>query len=246
MKFEHSVTVRPAEVLDTLEQILKQKGYKPKVALTTNDLKRLATGRSIKFEVLLTINQNQDATLSLGYKDIFFQNDLFDALKGKCAQLSIFLKFISEKQIQEFTKEAFQALDPESKEFLNLFYQLRKPILERKKQKLTQVKLSNSEARMMSVSGKTHGEFGRRLLDLFLTRIEQLDIKKISKKELLESPIEKGFGFSVRTFNCLRAGRIATIRQLLQCDLQDLKRLRNFGEDGIKEIDNFRALFQLE
>ncbi len=63
-----------------------------------------------------------------------------------------------------------------------------------------------------------------------------------SLDELLDRPVST-LSLSVRSGNCLEAGRIATLRQLVQYTEGDLNRLRSFGKTSLHEVQ--RELTQL-
>ena len=58
-------------------------------------------------------------------------------------------------------------------------------------------------------------------------------------KERLEMSTAE-IGLSVRTTNCLEERGIFTVRDLLNCDRQDLLSISNFGEKTLEEV--FQAL----
>jgi hypothetical protein len=57
-----------------------------------------------------------------------------------------------------------------------------------------------------------------------------------AEKKLLELPIED-LQLSVRTFNCLRAANIRTIRELLTYTAEELGEHRMFGQKSISEVE---------
>ncbi len=63
-----------------------------------------------------------------------------------------------------------------------------------------------------------------------------------SLDELLDRPVST-LSLSVRSGNCLEAGRITTLRQLVQYTEGDLNRLRSFGKTSLHEVQ--RELTQL-
>ena len=60
-----------------------------------------------------------------------------------------------------------------------------------------------------------------------------------SLKQRLEMSTAE-IGLSVRTTNCLEERGIFTVRDLLNCDRQDLLSISNFGEKTLEEV--FQAL----
>ncbi|MGB1039098.1 MAG: DNA-directed RNA polymerase subunit alpha C-terminal domain-containing protein, partial [Bacteroidia bacterium] len=44
---------------------------------------------------------------------------------------------------------------------------------------------------------------------------------------------------SVRAFNCLRAAEIKTLGDLVQYDIADLLKFRNFGKKSLTELEDF-------
>lgn len=59
------------------------------------------------------------------------------------------------------------------------------------------------------------------------------------KEEDLDKPIEE-LGFSIRTTNCLVNSGIETLKDLLDTPDSHLRKLRNFGNKSLVEIQNFK------
>lgn len=68
-----------------------------------------------------------------------------------------------------------------------------------------------------------------------------LDVKKVFQDPLdnfLHTPIHE-LCFSVRCYNCLRAGGIEYVWQLVELELSDLLKFRNFGKKSLTELEQF-------
>jgi DNA-directed RNA polymerase subunit alpha len=61
---------------------------------------------------------------------------------------------------------------------------------------------------------------------------EMLHMRKILKTQLSDMDL------SVRAYNCLKAADIRTLGDLVQLDLQDMMKFRNFGKKSLTELEN--------
>jgi predicted DNA-binding protein YlxM (UPF0122 family) len=60
------------------------------------------------------------------------------------------------------------------------------------------------------------------------------------KRKLLMTDLED-LGTSVRLYNCLKAAKIKNLAEVVQCDINDLLKFRNFGRKSIAEIHELLA-----
>lgn len=65
---------------------------------------------------------------------------------------------------------------------------------------------------------------------------EEFDEEVLRMRQLLKTPIEE-LKLSVRATNCLRAADVFTLGELVQYNLHDLLRFRNFGKKSMLEIE---------
>ena len=65
----------------------------------------------------------------------------------------------------------------------------------------------------------------------------KMDIKDIKIEDM---------DFSVRTYNCLKRALINTLKDLSKCTTYDLKRVRNLGQRGLKEVIDKCAKYGVE
>jgi hypothetical protein len=85
-----------------------------------------------------------------------------------------------------------------------------------------------------AVAGKVSiPEHIAKIIKSYVGEIPELDS---SLKKILETPLED-LDLSVRAFNCLKASKINSLRELVQYDVEELKKFRNFGQKSLSEID---------
>jgi DNA-directed RNA polymerase subunit alpha len=65
----------------------------------------------------------------------------------------------------------------------------------------------------------------------------RVDEKFLHMRKLLKTPLTD-LDLSVRAFNCLRAAEIKTLGELVQYDIADLLKFRNFGKKSLTELED--------
>ncbi len=65
----------------------------------------------------------------------------------------------------------------------------------------------------------------------------KVDEKYLHMRKLLKTPLTD-LDLSVRAFNCLRAAEIKTLGDLVQYDIADLLKFRNFGKKSLTELED--------
>jgi DNA-directed RNA polymerase subunit alpha len=65
--------------------------------------------------------------------------------------------------------------------------------------------------------------------------VETLDEKTLQMRRLLKASLSD-MGLSVRAFNCLKAADIKTLGDLVQLNVSDMAKFRNFGKKSLKEL----------
>jgi DNA-directed RNA polymerase subunit alpha len=65
----------------------------------------------------------------------------------------------------------------------------------------------------------------------------RVDEKFLHMRKLLKTPLTD-LDLSVRAFNCLRAAEIKTLGDLVQYDVADLSKFRNFGKKSLTELED--------
>jgi DNA-directed RNA polymerase subunit alpha len=65
--------------------------------------------------------------------------------------------------------------------------------------------------------------------------VEVLDEKTLQMRRLLKTSLSD-MGLSVRAFNCLKAADIKTLGDLVQLNVADMAKFRNFGKKSLKEL----------
>jgi hypothetical protein len=58
----------------------------------------------------------------------------------------------------------------------------------------------------------------------------------IKRKKLLETPVDD-LELPVRAYNCVRAAKIETLGELINCTKEDLAEHRNFGQKSIAQVE---------
>lgn len=75
---------------------------------------------------------------------------------------------------------------------------------------------------------------------------EVIDYKELERvSELLRKSLDE-LDLSVRAMNCLRAGEIHTLADLVSREREDLNKLRNFGKKSMDELDELMAKLKLD
>ncbi|MCS6990846.1 MAG: DNA-directed RNA polymerase subunit alpha [Chitinophagales bacterium] len=65
---------------------------------------------------------------------------------------------------------------------------------------------------------------------------EEVDEQKLQMRKLLLTPLED-LDLSVRAYNCLKAAKITTLKDLVKYDTNELLKFRNFGRKSLMEIE---------
>ena len=63
-----------------------------------------------------------------------------------------------------------------------------------------------------------------------------VDEQTLQLRKVLKTPLED-LDLSVRAFNCLKAAKINSLRELVQYEQEDLMKFRNFGQKSLSEIE---------
>ncbi len=75
---------------------------------------------------------------------------------------------------------------------------------------------------------------------------DAIDYKEIERvSELLRKPLSE-LDLSVRAQNCLHAGGIVTLADLVKCEREDLPKLRNFGKKSMDELEELMDRLKLD
>ena len=75
---------------------------------------------------------------------------------------------------------------------------------------------------------------------------DAIDYKEVERvSELLRKPLSE-LDLSVRAQNCLHAGGIVTLADLVKCEREDLPQLRNFGKKSMDELEELMDRLKLD
>jgi DNA-directed RNA polymerase subunit alpha len=66
---------------------------------------------------------------------------------------------------------------------------------------------------------------------------EVVDEEMLHMRKVLKTPLND-MDLSVRAYNCLKAADIRTLGDLVQLDMQDMMKFRNFGKKSLTELEN--------
>jgi DNA-directed RNA polymerase subunit alpha len=66
---------------------------------------------------------------------------------------------------------------------------------------------------------------------------EAVDEEMLHMRKVLKTPLND-MDLSVRAYNCLKAADIRTLGDLVQLDIQDMMKFRNFGKKSLTELEN--------
>lgn len=69
---------------------------------------------------------------------------------------------------------------------------------------------------------------------------EAVDEEMLHMRKILKTPLND-MDLSVRAYNCLKAADIRTLGDLVQLDMQDMMKFRNFGKKSLTELENLVA-----
>jgi DNA-directed RNA polymerase subunit alpha len=66
---------------------------------------------------------------------------------------------------------------------------------------------------------------------------EMVDEETLHMRKVLKTPLAD-MDLSVRAYNCLKAADIKTLGDLVQLDMADMMKFRNFGKKSLTELEN--------
>jgi len=66
---------------------------------------------------------------------------------------------------------------------------------------------------------------------------EPIDEETLSMRKVLKTSLGE-MDLSVRAYNCLKAADIKTLGELVQLDMADMMKFRNFGKKSLTELEN--------
>src|SRR6478735_4681892 len=70
--------------------------------------------------------------------------------------------------------------------------------------------------------------------------IEQVDEEMLHMRKLLKTPLHD-LDLSVRAYNCLKAADVKTLGELVQLEISDMMKFRNFGKKSLAELEQLVA-----
>ena len=70
-----------------------------------------------------------------------------------------------------------------------------------------------------------------------VTEEEPIDEETMQMRKMLKTPLED-MELSVRAKNCLKAADIKTMGELVQLEIADMMKFRNFGKKSLTELEN--------
>lgn len=68
------------------------------------------------------------------------------------------------------------------------------------------------------------------------SEIEQVDEEMLHMRKLLKTPLHD-LDLSVRAYNCLKAADVRTLGDLVQLEISDMMKFRNFGKKSLAELE---------
>ncbi len=69
---------------------------------------------------------------------------------------------------------------------------------------------------------------------------EPVDEELLHMRKLLKTPLHD-LDLSVRAYNCLKAADVKTLGDLVQLDISDMMKFRNFGKKSLAELEQLVA-----
>ena len=70
--------------------------------------------------------------------------------------------------------------------------------------------------------------------------VEQVDEEMLHMRKLLKSALHD-LDLSVRAYNCLKAADVKTLGDLVQLEISDMMKFRNFGKKSLAELEQLVA-----
>jgi DNA-directed RNA polymerase subunit alpha len=70
--------------------------------------------------------------------------------------------------------------------------------------------------------------------------VEQVDEELLHMRKLLKTPLHD-LDLSVRAYNCLKAADVKTLGDLVQLEISDMMKFRNFGKKSLAELEQLVA-----
>jgi DNA-directed RNA polymerase subunit alpha len=68
------------------------------------------------------------------------------------------------------------------------------------------------------------------------SEVEQVDEEMLHMRKLLKTPLHD-LDLSVRAYNCLKAADVKTLGDLVQLEISDMMKFRNFGKKSLAELE---------
>jgi DNA-directed RNA polymerase subunit alpha len=68
------------------------------------------------------------------------------------------------------------------------------------------------------------------------SEIEQVDEEMLHMRKLLKTSLHD-LDLSVRAYNCLKAAEVKTLGDLVQLEISDMMKFRNFGKKSLAELE---------
>jgi DNA-directed RNA polymerase subunit alpha len=72
------------------------------------------------------------------------------------------------------------------------------------------------------------------------SEVEQVDEEMLHMRKLLKTQLHD-LDLSVRAYNCLKAADVKTLADLVQLDISDMMKFRNFGKKSLAELEQLVA-----
>jgi DNA-directed RNA polymerase subunit alpha len=72
------------------------------------------------------------------------------------------------------------------------------------------------------------------------SEVEQVDEEMLHMRKLLKTPLHD-LDLSVRAYNCLKAADVKSLGDLVQLDISDMMKFRNFGKKSLAELEQLVA-----
>ena len=72
------------------------------------------------------------------------------------------------------------------------------------------------------------------------SEVEQVDEEMLHMRKLLKTPLHD-LDLSVRAYNCLKAADVKTLGDLVQLEISDMMKFRNFGKKSLAELEQLVA-----
>ncbi|MEI7451970.1 MAG: DNA-directed RNA polymerase subunit alpha C-terminal domain-containing protein [Candidatus Falkowbacteria bacterium] len=236
-KFVFSLDLK--DINKAVADLLKSSGYELTNQISLPDLRDFSNSGK------LTVNAGKFDEAKISAFDGIKHNLpklLIDRVKRRLSGLSMLIENVHEDQINKFILDAFSGLPADRVALLTFAYKTEyNGGVAKVKDVAKEFGLDNA----LKSWDTAIANFADRLK---FTLLNELRAGNLIANKTIDDVMDinvSDLGFSVRTLNCLIRADVDTLRSLLEKNIDEVKKSRNFGEQGVIEIENFKKLYKI-